>query len=161
MAHYHQMKFVFVSIRAWFISKRLVHFPHQHAAVFALFNKQKTETIWQSVSPAEKIYISLFITPGQLLSNCCHRSVGVRSIITINNRGNEWCAFEAAGWVWKKVRSLKQDVLKTVCNKSDYRLVCVHILRSRDHRYPPCNEEARARVITAQRPYPPDAMDAA
>lgn len=48
-----------------------------------------------------------------------------------------------------------------VRNKSDYRLVCVHILWSRDHRYPPCNEEDRARVITSVQSCIPDAMDAA
>lgn len=68
--------------------------------------------------------------------------------------------FRGRGVNLKKVRNLKQDVLKTVRNKSDYRLVCVHILPSRDHRYPPCNEEARVRVITAQS-HIPDAMDAA
>lgn len=84
-------------------------------AAFALFDKQKTETIWQSVSPAEKIYISLFITPRpiiiELLPSVCTVCVPC-SIITINNRGNEWCAFEAAGWAWKKCEAWNKTYLR-------------------------------------------------
>lgn len=107
-----------VSILMWFIGVRLLHFSNQRRGVFALFDKQKTETILQSVSSGKKIYISFFITPDQLLSNCCHRFVcDVRvpscSIITINNWGNEWwCAFEAAGWTWKKCETWNKTYLR-------------------------------------------------
>lgn len=104
----------------WFIGERLVHFSHQHAAAaFALFDEQKTETIWWiGLTRRGNLYIT-FHYARPIIIELLPSDGAVRSIITINNRGNEWCAFEAAGWARKKCEAwnktyLRRSVIKVI-----------------------------------------------
>lgn len=80
-----------------------------------------------------------------------HRNIVISGLNIINNAQT---SARAAGGEIEENKSHKKceaktrcTILKMVYNKSDYRLVCVHTLQSRDYRYPPCNEEACTSVI--------------